>query len=97
MTNAPGSVLSPHRVCLVMNPALATNQNYLDKVTALVANFPDQQDEWASVQEQPRKRCPTAERLGFANLPGIDPRQVRGGARAGIRTPRRHAGSKVLW
>ena len=33
-----------------MNPALATNQNYLDKVTALVANFPDQQDEWASIQ-----------------------------------------------
>ena len=45
-----GSTLSPYRVCVVMNPALATNRDYMDKVTALVTNFPDQQDEWANIQ-----------------------------------------------
>ena len=43
VTNSPGSALSQYRVCLVMNPALVTNQDYQDKVSALAAKISDQQ------------------------------------------------------
>jgi hypothetical protein len=39
VTNSPASALSPYRVCLVMNPALVTNQDYQEKVIVLAAQI----------------------------------------------------------
>jgi len=50
VTNSPGSALSQYRVFLVMNPALATNRDYQDKVSTLAAKISDQQGEWANMQ-----------------------------------------------
>jgi hypothetical protein len=33
-----------------MNPVLAPDQDYLDKVTALAANFPEQQEVWMNIR-----------------------------------------------
>jgi hypothetical protein len=48
VTNSPDSALSPYRVCLVMNPALVTNQDYQEKVSALVIKVSDQQNRLAA-------------------------------------------------
>jgi hypothetical protein len=48
VTNSPASALSPYRVCLVMNPALVTNQDYQDKVSALAAKISHQQNRLAA-------------------------------------------------
>ena len=91
----PAASCPPDRVCLVMNPALATNQNYLDKVTALVANFPDQQDEWASIQTATED----ARRLNVSVSPISQAlTRVKSAVERGRQSDATdYAGSKVLW
>jgi hypothetical protein len=48
VTNSTGGDLSQHHVCLVMNPALATNQDYQAKISALAAIISDQPGERAN-------------------------------------------------
>ena len=65
VTNSTGGALSPHHVCLVMNPALATNQDYQAKMSALAATVSAQQDEAnvPAVTEIAKERSSQAARI----------------------------------